>query len=103
MPAATLSVSGPELKDCYGVVDILRQMGVCGDVTQNVTVDHLGGLETGCRVLVVGRDAERHAHDLWKMLQQKYSLGCAHVTISEHRAGCTFDVFGKSNCPSVAP
>mgnify|MGYP001185187298 CR=1 FL=1 len=100
MPLATLSISGPQLKSCYGIVQAMKELGVCGDVTQNVSVDTEGGVEVGCRVLVLGRDAEKHARSLWTKLQTEYSLGCAHINVSEHRAGCTYDVFGPSRCPS---
>ena len=93
----TLSVSGRGLRsDCGDVVEMMRQSGICGDVTCNATVLD-GAIEPGCRINVVTRGG---AERLWGLLQRSANLTCAHVrTTSDDPSGCVLDVFRPSLCP----
>ena len=96
MASATLSVSGKNLS-CAEVVEVMRVMGISGNVKTNTTVG-AGGIENGCDILVTSDPAE-HVKLLWWRLQKQFDLGCAHVTLDRRENGCVFDVFGKSRCP----
>ena len=99
MPAH-LSVSGPGLsRGCTEVVRAMRDLGVCGDVTPNISVVD-GNYERGCRVVVASQPHARHAQDLWETLRTRHALTCAHVRIGDDpTSGCVLDVFRPSACP----
>ena len=100
MVTAVLSVSGPSLKNCETVVSALRDVGVVGDVTHNKSVDALGRIEDGCRILIANDTVKMEkTRALWSMLQSKHSLTCAHVSQSVASSGCVMDVFAPSRCP----
>ena len=93
----TLSVSGPRL-DCAVVVDIMRRLGINGDVTSNTTVLD-GRTEAGCRIVVASKPHRDQVERLWNATRDHFSLSCAHVALDHHEDGCVYDVFRPSNCP----
>lgn len=97
---AWLSISGPGVRqDCSNVVSAMQVLGLVGDVTRNQSVDEHGVLEPGCRVLVASGKSD--ARRLWGYLRSTIDgLQCAHVAIEHREAGCVFDVFADSRCPS---
>ena len=99
MTSSVLSVSGPTLK-CAAVARMMAQLGLTGDVTDNLTVMPGGDMEHGCRIqLTKGTTKREGAKRLWEELQKKEGLTCAHVVIEEKTAGCVFDVWRPSACP----
>ena len=96
---AWLSISGDLLgPECDEVVDVMRRLGIVGDVTHNRSLGLNGRVEVGCRVLVLGGEDKVRA--LWETMREQAQLGCAHVSIAGGRSGCVFDVFSESRCPS---
>ena len=97
---AILSVSGGLLDaKCKTVIDAMKQLNLCGDVTPNYSVyDKM--VEHGCRVVVVGRNEDSDVRRLWYHLRNANKLSCAHVEIKTHTSGCVYDVFSHSRCPS---
>ena len=99
---ATVSLSGATLGDkCEAVITAMRTLGICGDVTANVSVDPGGNLEPGCRVLIASKPNDRHVRRLWEHLRERTLLNCAHVRVEECKSGCYYDVYGASRCPSA--
>lgn len=98
---AILSVSGESLGRCDTVVRAMRELGLTGDVTKNMSIGPTGEVERGCRV-VVANDTRASAELLWNKLQREHGLTCAHVTGFDLVYGCVFDAFAPSRCPSSA-
>ena len=95
---ATLSVSGPTLGDCAGVVRAMRALGIAGDMTRNESVLD-GGQEPGCRVRVASQPSKEQARRLWVALRGQHALTCAHVLVGDApTSGCVLDVFRPSLC-----
>ena len=97
--AVTLSLSGDDPGNCDTVVRLMKQLGIPGDVTRNVTILH-GGLESGCRVRLFGDMTSLRT--LWDATSAECSLACAHVDWTEHRSGCVLDMLRPSKCPGPA-
>ena len=93
-----LSVSGTSIDaDCRNVVDVMKRIGVSGDVTTNTSV-HKKVAEPGCRILVLGDSAS--CKQLWLALAKDLNLACAHVSDTVRQtSGCVHDVFAPSACP----
>ena len=98
---AVLSVSG-DLGNCESVIVAMRTVGIVGDVTRNTSVDSMGRIESGCRVLIANGDAKTKAQVLWENLHKANNLVCAQMTHFDLSYGCVFDVFGPSRCPDRA-
>lgn len=97
---AVLSISGGSLDPhCKAVVNVMKELNVCGDVTPNHSIYNQMA-EYGCRVAVVGKNEETDVKRLWYHLRNVHSLDCAHVEMKTHKSGCVFDVFAPSKCPS---
>ena len=72
--------------------------GICGDVTNNVTVvDDV--IETGCRVVVASAPAKVYVEKIWNHISRESNLTCAHVTEGEISSGCVLDFIRTSKCP----
>ena len=103
---ATLSVSGRGLsKDCLGVVSVMRQLRIAGDVTPNTSLVEggAGEGEAGCRVVLSSRPSKVHALRLWQRLADDFELTCAHVSLRDDDVvaeGCVHDVLRDSSCPA---
>jgi len=96
MPA-TLSVSGKKLK-CENIVKFMLTNGICGDVTENVTVVD-DAVERGCRVVVASANAKGQVKKIWNHVSEESNLTCAHVTEGEITSGCVLDFIRASKCP----
>ena len=97
MPA-WLSISGGNLDErCEYVMHALAKTGIGGDVTPNRSITKSGVEENGCRVFVLGSDAD--VKRLWTTLKEKQDLQCAHISIANYQNGCIYDVYGTSRCP----
>lgn len=95
-----MSVSGKGIDEkCEMVISAMRELGICGDVTPNVSVDSSGYAEKGCRILIASKPHERYVRLLWENLRDAAGLKCAHVQMKENTSGCYFDVYGETRCP----
>ena len=97
---AILSISGGSLDSkCKVVVDAMKELNLCGDVTSNYSI-YNQIVEHGCRVMVIGKCEESDIKKLWYRLRTVNHLSCGHVEMRTHSSGCVYDVFSPSKCPS---
>lgn len=98
---AFLSISGPGLRNCDSVILAMKDLGIYGDITSNISVDPDGNVEPGCRVLIANKNFKEASTKLWERLKTECNLQCAHVRYHVSKEGCIFDVNGTSRCPSA--
>ena len=92
-----LSVSSPLFDDkCNNVIYVIRNLGLCADVTCNKTITPKGQLENGCKILT---DDIKSSKVLWNKLKDEFHLTCGHVSVEHSKNGCVWDVFSDSKCP----
>ena len=96
-----MSISGRNLGKCNVVIHAMRELGVYGDVSRNVSVDPDGNIEPGCRILIANKNNEDATTKLWDRLRHDCSLQCAHVRFHVVKEGCIFDVMGPTRCPTA--
>ena len=96
-----MSISSKTLGKCDAVVYAMRELGLYGDVTKNVSIDPEGNIEPGCRVLIANKNNEDATKKLWDRIRNDCSLECAHVRFHVAKEGCIFDVMGPTRCPTA--
>ncbi len=94
-----LSVSGSVDSECKSIINSIKKLNLCGDVTPNKSV-YNKIVENGCRIMVVGKNEENDVKRLWYDIKETHNFTCAHVEFKKSVSGCVFDVFGSSRCPS---
>ena len=98
MPSATLSVSSSRISHCYSIVQAMKDLKICGDVTENTSVTPDGELEVGCRILIPGPNSFQDSKNLWERLKGN-SFTCGFLDMKDNRSGCVYDI----ECLSVHP
>lgn len=95
----TLSVSGRDVS-CDKVLQVMRELQLCGDVTTNMTLAPDGTLEPGCRIIVSSQPPKAKCAELYNELERRFALGCGHLKVEHSENGCVKDMFRPSLCPS---
>lgn len=103
--AFNMSLSSPSVGKCEKVLQILKQMGIQGDVTTNTTVAPDGTFEPGCRMLLYNTDIDS-IESFFKRVQQVHpDVECAHVkSVPNIIEGCVWNVIDRernSKCPQT--
>ena len=96
-----LSVSGEVDSECRGIIESMKKLNLCGDVTPNKSI-YKKVVENGCRIIVVGKNEENDVSRLWYDIKRNHKFTCAHVEFKKSVSGCVFDVLSPSRCPSQA-
>ena len=76
----------------------MKTSGICGDVTENVTIVD-NNVELGCRIVLASENAKIHVERIWNHVSKESNLTCAHVTEGEVTSGCVLDFISPSKCP----
>ena len=101
---AVLSISSNKL-NCKEIADMMLKSGIPCSVTENTSVVPYKEkfiLEKGCRLVIdkVYPNSNLIENDIWKPIQKKYNLDCAHLSIDNLFSGCIYTYFDKtSKCP----
>ena len=96
-----LSVSGEVDSECRGIIESMKKLNLCGDVTPKKSI-YKKIVENGCRIIVVGNNEENDVSRLWYDIKRNHKFTCAHVELEKSVSGCVFDVLSPSRCPSQA-
>ena len=100
-PTITMHIASPKIKDdCSNVKNILRKLGVMGNITPNKTLTPVE--ENGCKIVFqgpMGLPVRRSVSYLWDSMHTPFELSCARVEVKFNWEGCIKDLFRKSKCP----
>ena len=97
-----LNISSKKIKNCKEVIDILRKCKISGKVSSNKTLicnDSECWEEKGCDITITKPCSKEDIKTIWKPLQKKFGLNCAHLNIHGHYIGCILNFIRSSNCP----
>jgi hypothetical protein len=96
-----LNISSSKINSCEDISKMLTNLGIVGNVTSNNSIIKFNGkykTEIGCKITYTC-NPETMFEEVWKPLQDKYSLGCAYININSQFHGCIYDLYRKSKCP----
>ena len=102
--SAVLSISSNKL-NCNEVAELMLKSGIPCSVTNNTSIvpyKNTFKLEKGCRIIIdkVNPNSNMIENNIWKPIQKKFNLNCAHLSIDNIFKGCIYDYFDKtSKCP----
>tara|TARA_B100000674_G_scaffold259557_1_gene214028 strand:- start:440 stop:778 length:339 start_codon:yes stop_codon:yes gene_type:complete len=97
-----LTVSSKKINHCGLITKKLFDLGIMSNVTPNQSVicdSNKCWIENGCSIILTGLNPKYINEKVWKPLNDKFDLSCAHLKISKQYQGCIYDFIKESNCP----
>jgi hypothetical protein len=87
---AKLSISSNNIKKCSDIVKILLDLKVLSKVTSNESIVKYNDnykIERGCTINIMNIETN-NIKEIWRPLQKKFNLNCAHLEIPGKFNGC---------------
>jgi hypothetical protein len=80
----------------------MRELGINCNITANKSVlldekENRWIIENGCKIIIPNIELDELEGKLWKPMQRKHNLGCAHLDISGIFSGCILDYLNNNN------